>query len=174
MFYFTRNKKYNKLNVIKIKNFIYKLLNNYRTLVKTEFVEGSTNNTVKILKELKEYMKISNFVIDGNIPSQWYVDSLLEYLKKIPKDLEHNDYSNLYKEITTNVNASIKDLDFEALSVVLSTVKFAKRSAIYYKKMKASLIDLELNEKVQNIIDTAQISVELEFEYSSKTKELKN
>ena len=162
-----------KLNVIKIKNFIYKLLNNYRTLVKTEFVEGSTNNTVKILKELKEYMKISNFVIDGNIPSQWYVDSLLEYLKKIPKDLEHNDYSNLYKEITTNVNASIKDLDFEALSVVLSTVKFAKRSAIYYKKMKASLIDLELNEKVQNIIDTAQISVELEFEYSSKTKELK-
>jgi len=162
-----------KANVIKVKNFIYKLLNNYRTLVKTDFIEGTVNTTINILKELKKYMKVSNFIIDGSIPSQWYVDSLLEYLKKIPTDLTNNDCSNLFKEINSGLNVSIKDLDFEALSVVLSNVKFCKRSANYFLKMKKCLIDIELNEKVQNIIDNATIPVELEFKYSNKIKELK-
>ena len=162
-----------KIFVNKVKNFIYKLLNNYRTLVKTDFIEGSVNTTINILKELKKYMKVSNFIIDGSIPSQWYVDSLLEYLKKIPSDLMNNDYSNLYKEIISGLNVSIKDLDFEALSVVLSNVKFCKRSANYYQKMKKCLIDIELNERVQSIIDNSPIAVELEFKYSNKVKELK-
>ena len=162
-----------KTNIIKVKNFLYKLLNNYRTLVKTDFIEGTVNTTINILKELKKYMKISNFIIDGSIPSQWYVDSLLEYLKKIPNDLTNNDCSNLYKEINSGLNLSIKDLDFEALSIVLSNIKFCKRSIIYYQKMKKCLIDIELNEKVQNIIDNSPISIELEFKYSNKNKELK-
>ena len=87
--------------------------------------------------------------------------------------LLNNDYANLFKEITSGLNASIKDLDFEALSVVLSNVKYCKRSAMYYQKMKKSLIDIELNEKVQNIIDTSRIDVDIEFKYSSKSKELK-
>ena len=28
-------------------------------------------------------MKSSNFVVDGSVPSEWYVNSLLEYLQKI-------------------------------------------------------------------------------------------
>lgn len=76
-----------KNNVIKAKNFICTLLNNYRMLIKKDFVEGTTNNTINILKQLKKYMKISNFVIDGSIPSEWYVDSLLEYLKKFHQNL---------------------------------------------------------------------------------------
>ena len=162
-----------KLNAIKVKNFLYKLLNNYRTLVKTDFIEGTVNNTIDILKVLKKYMKISNFIIDGSIPSQWYVDSLLEYLKKIPNELIINDFSNLYKEINSGLNVSIKDLDFEALSFVLSNIKFCKRSEIYYEKMKNCLIDIELNEKVQNIIDTAPICVELEYKFTNKKKEIK-
>ena len=71
-----------KNTVIKTKNFLCALLNNYLTLVKTYFIEGTTNNTVNILKQLKKCMKISNFEIDGIIPSEWYVDSLLEFLKK--------------------------------------------------------------------------------------------
>ena len=163
----------NRINVAKIKNFLYKLLNNYRMLVKTDFIEGTTNTTIDILKELKKYMKISNFIIDGSIPSQWYVETLLEYLKKLPPELTNNDYSNLYKEINLGLNASIKDLDFETLSVILSNVKYCKRSAMYYLKMKQSLTDIELNEKVQKIIDTSLIEVDIEFKYTTKSKELK-
>ena len=166
-------KDMSRTNIIKVKNYIYKLLNNYRTLVKADFVEGSVNNTTNILKELKKYMKVSNFVIDGSIPSQWYVDSLLEDFNKIPSDLKSDDYANLYKEINQGLITSMKDFDFQALSVVLSNVKFCKRSVKYYQKMKTSLIDLELNEKVQNIIDHSSFSVELDFKYTNKIKELK-
>ena len=162
-----------KNNVIKVKNFICTLLNNYRTLVKTDFIEGSTNNTDSILKQLKKYMKISNFVIDGSIPSEWYVDSLLEYLKKIPVDLTNNDCDVLYRQIESHINASIKEIDFEALSMVLAKVKFCKRGKAYYEKMKTLLVDIELNEKVQNIVEKAPITVELEFKYNKKDKELK-
>ena len=162
-----------KNTVIKTKNFLCSLLNNYRTLVKTDFIEGTTNNTVNILKQLKKFMKISNFVIDGSIPSEWYVDSLLEFLKKIPNDLTLNDCDVLYRQIESHINASIKDIDFEALSTVLANVKFCKRGKIYYEKMKTLLVDIELNEKVQNIVEKEPITVELEFKYNNKNKELK-
>ena len=41
-----------KNNTIKAKNFLSGLLYNYRQLVKTDFDEGTTINTIKILKEL--------------------------------------------------------------------------------------------------------------------------
>ena len=159
-----------KNNVIKVKNFICTLLNNYRMLIKTDYIEDTTYNMVSILKQLKKFMKISNFVIDGSIPSEWYVDSLLEYLKKIPSEFINNDYDLLLRQIESNVNSSIKDIDFEALSVVLGNVKYCKRGISYYEKMKTLLIDIELNEKVQNIIEKEPITVELEFRYNSKSK----
>ena len=162
-----------KNNVIKAKNFLCTLLNNYRTLVKTDFIEVNTYNTVSILKQLKKFMKISNFVIDGSIPSEWYVDSLLEYLKKIPADLTINDCDVLYRQIESHINASIKDIDFESLSVVLGNVKFCQRGKNYYEKMKTLLIDIELNEKVKNIIEKEPITVEVEFRYNKKKQELK-
>ena len=162
-----------KNNVIKAKNFICTLLNNYRMLIKKDFVEGTTNNTINILKQLKKYMKISNFVIDGSIPSEWYVDSLLEYLKKIPSEFTINDCDLLYRQLESALNLSIKDLDFEALSEILGKVKFCKRGTSYYQKMKTLLIDIELNEKVKNIVEKEPISVELEFQYNNKNKELK-
>ena len=162
-----------KNNVIKIKNFLCALLNNYRMLVKTDFVEGTTNSTISILSHLKKYIKVSNFVTDGSIPSEWYVDSLLEYLKKIPPDLIANDCDAIYNELVSALNSSIKELDFEALSVILGKVKFCKRGKTYYEKMKTLLIDIELNEKVQKIIENEPIIVELEFKYNNKYKELK-
>ena len=162
-----------KNNIIKVKNFICTILNNYRTLVKTDFIEDSANDTLNILLQLKKFMKISNFVIDGSIPSEWYVDSLIEYLKKIPPDLAVNDYDILYKQIESHINVSMKDLDFETLSVILGKVKFCKRGKAYYEKMKTLLVDIELNEKVQNIVEKEPITVELEFKYNNKNKELK-
>ena len=162
-----------KNNVIKIKNFLCALLNNYRVLVKTDFVEGTTNNTISILSYLKKYMKVSNFVIDGSIPSEWYVDSFLEYMKKIPPDLIANDCDFIYRELESDLNSSIKELDFESLSVILGKVKFCKRGITYYEKMKTLLIDIKLNEKVQKIIENEPIFVELEFKYNNKYKELK-
>jgi hypothetical protein len=158
-------------NIIKVKNFFCNLLYNYRTLVSTDFNEGTTNNTNGILTELKKFIKSSDFVIDGSIPSEWYVSSLLEYLKKIPENLTQNDCRELYNQIEHDINNSIKELDFEALSVCLGKVKFAKRVKINYERTSKFILNTDLNEKVQNIIEKEMIPVEINFKYNKKDKE---
>ena len=160
-------------NIIKVKNFLSSLLYNYRSLVKTDFDEGTTQNTIKILKELKKFMKTSNFVIDGTIPSEWYVNSLIDRLNLLPADFQSNDFENLFKSLENDVNNSIKEIDFETMSVCLGKVKFAKRGKIYYENAKKSIIDLELNEKVQSIIETEPISSTISLRYTDKEKEFK-
>ena len=152
-----------KNNIIKVKNFFCSLLYNYNKLVKTDFDEGTTKNTETILNELNIFMKSSNFVVDGSIPSEWYVKSLLEYLQKIPEDLSKNDCENLYNEIEKDVINSIKKLDIEALSVIMGKLKFAKRGLTYYEECKKLLRDIKLNEETKDIIDNEFIPVEIKF-----------
>ena len=135
-------------NIIKVKNFFCTLLYNYRTLVITDFDEGTTRNTNEILTELKKFIKSSDFVIDGSIPSEWYVSSLFEYLKKIPDNLTKDDCRELYNQIENDINNSIKELDFEALSVCLGKVKFAKRIKLNYERTSKFILNIDLNEKV--------------------------
>ena len=156
-----------KNNIIKVKNFFFSLLYNYHKLVKTDFDEGTTENTEKILIELNKFMKSSNFVMDGSIPSEWYVKSLLEYLKKLPEHLTKNDCEELYNEMERDINESIKKLDFEALSFIMGKLKFASRSKIYYQKSLELLEDIKSNEKIREIISTQFIPVEIKFEYDN-------
>ena len=150
-------------NIIKVKNFFCSLLYNYNKLVKTDFDEGTTENTEKILQELNIFMKSSNFVVDNSIPSEWYVKSLLEYLKKIPEELTRNDCEQLYNEIEEDVKKSIKDLDIEALSVIMGKLKFAKKGLIYYEDCIKLLLDIKLNEEIKDIIENEFIPVEIKF-----------
>jgi hypothetical protein len=116
-------------------------------------------------------MKSSNFVIDGSIPSEWYVDSLLECLKSLPPDLRNNDYENLYNTLINEVSNAMKNLDFETLSFCLGKVKFANRGKIYYENLKKEIIEIELNEKVQAIIENTIIPVTITM--NSIEKEIK-
>ena len=160
----------NKNILIKVKYFLSSLLCNYRTLEKTDFDEGTTNNTIDILKELKSYMKSSDFVIDGSIPSEWYVISLLEYLQKLPKNLTDNEFEILFKEMENDLNKSIKELDFETLSICLNKVKFVHKGISFYENTKRILLDISLNNKVTKIVENVPINIELKFIYNQKKK----
>ena len=155
----------NKNNIIRAKNFFCSILYNYKSLVKTDFDEGTTSDTRKILLQLKKFMKSANFIVDGSVPSKWYVNSLLEYLSKIPVDLTSNDCENLYNEIENDVNKSIKELDFEAMSVCLNKIKFALRGITYYDESIQLLKDIRINEKTKLIIEEELIPVEIIFDY---------
>jgi hypothetical protein len=159
-------------NIIKVKNYLNTLLYNYRALVKTDFEEGTTSNLINILKELKIFMKSSNFVIDGSIPSEWYINSLIEFLYKIPKEYTENSHSLLFDSIEKEVNDSINTLDFEILSICLNKIKYIRRNIIYYDNSKEILIDLLLNNKVNKIIEDPGFKVELSFTYEKDKKEL--
>ena len=146
---------------------------NYRQLVKTDFDEGTTDKIIDILTELRSYMKSSNFVIDGSIPSEWYVNSLIKYLKNLSKDLANNEYELLFKEMEDDLNQNLNDLDFETLSICLNKIKFVQKGILFYQDAKHSLIEILLNKKVINIVEKDPIKVELSFKYDQKKKRLK-
>ena len=159
-----------KNNIIKVKNFFSTILYNYRMLVKTDFDINKISNTISILKELKKFMKSSNNVIDGTFPSQWFVNSLLDYINKIPNNLKENDYENLINEIQNDIIQAIKDLNFEDLSVLIDKMKFSNRGKIYYENVNNLIIDINLNKKAQTIVEKEIIEVEILFRYNDKTK----
>ena len=160
-------------NIIKVKNFFSALLYNYMDLVKKDFNVNRISNIKDILKQLKIFLKYSNFVVDGKIPMEWYAASLIEYLDKIPKELTDNNCELLFNEIKNDLNKSLKELDFEALSVCLGFIKYSQKELTYYEKAKESLIDIELNNIVKKIIEEEKISVNVDFKYNQKSKELK-
>ena len=162
-----------KNEIIKIKNFLSSLLCNYRQLVKTDFDEGTTDKIIDILRELRSYMKSSNFVIDGSIPSEWYVNSLIKYLKKLDENMANNEYELLFKEMESELNQNLNNLDFETLSICLNKIKFVQKGILFYQDAKQSLIDILLNKKVINIVEKDPIKVELSFKYDQKKKKLK-
>ena len=161
-----------KNNIIKVKNFFSTILYNYRMLLKTDFEDKKISNTISILKELKKFMKSSNNVIDGDFPSQWFVNSLLDYLNKIPNELIQNDYEDLINEIQNDITQAIKDLNFEDLSVLIDKTKYANRGRIYYENFKNLIIDINLNKKAQTIVEKEIIEIEILTKYNDKTKEL--
>ena len=154
-----------KNNIIKVKNFFSSLLYNNNKLVKTDFGEGKTKNTKTILMELKNFMKSSNYVVDESIPSEWYVISLLEYLEKIPINLTKNDCEELYNQIEADINNSIKELDFDLLSLIMGKLKYSKRTKSFYDKSLIILNDVKLNNISKEFIENKNIPVDLVFQY---------
>ena len=157
--------------IIKTKNLISSSLYNYRTLVKTDFNEGTTDKMEDIFKELQLFMKSTNFVIDGDIPSEWYVSSLLEHLKRLPNDYINDEYKKLLSELKEEVINSIKNYKFEEMSICMDKMKYAIRNKNYYCKLKEILIDIELNKKANKIIENDVLNINLFYKFNTQKKE---
>jgi len=158
-----------KNDIIRVKNFFCSLLYGCNKLVQTDFEESKLIDTENILIELKKSIKPSNFINDGSIPSDWYITSLLDYLKKIPENLTKNDCEELYQEIKNELNKSIKELDFEVLSIIIGKLRFAKFGTINFEANQKSLIDIKLNEESKQIIENEILPIDLEFNFDENT-----
>ena len=147
-----------KNNIIKCKNFISSILYNYRNLEKNDFNKNTINNFMDILKELTHFMKSSNYLIDGTIPSEWYLISMRECLKKLPDEYKNNEYEKLFEELTSELNESINKCNAEYLSMLIDGMKLGDKNKNYYDTIKEIYLDIELNNKANNIIENDNIS----------------
>ena len=157
-----------KNNIIRVKNYFSGLLYNCRKLNKLDF--SSKSNTLEILKEIKLLLKTNEFVIDNTIPYEWYVNSLLDCLTKIPKELAENDFEKLYQELEDDINKSIEIVDFYMMSDCFGKIKYTKKSIDYYNQLMKLIIDIDLNEKVNDIIENKRMPIEMEFKFSEEEK----
>ena len=158
-------------NIIKIKNFLICLLYNYSNFHTIDLCKEKDLDTIEILNILKTYAKSSNYIMDDFIPIEWYINSLLEYLKKIPDIYSQNDFEKLYDEIEEEINISIKNIDFGVLSLLFGKIKIAHKEKIYYNEINRLINNLILNEKVKSIIEDEFIPVKIFFTYNSDKKE---
>ena len=161
----------NEKNIIKIKNYLCESLGNYRLLNKSDFNIGSTSDTIKMLTEIKDYMSLPNFILNNNtIPSVWYINSILDYLEKIPNEYKKNDYKKLFSELSQNINDSINSLDFETLIIFRNKLKFIDKIYDYYRNMIKLIRDIQINDKVKKIAEEIFIPVKFIFKYDDDEK----
>ena len=165
-----KEEKENKINIDKnikiinkVKNCLIAILYNYCILNEEDFLEEKRKNTINILNEMEKKMKSLNILIDGIIPSKWYINTLLEYLDKLPQELINNDYEKLYIEIENDLKDSIKNINFEEISIFMYKLKLAENEKIYYENAYRVLIDIDLNKEINNIIKKALIPVLIKY-----------
>lgn len=146
-------------NIIKTKNYISGLLYNCRQLDDSD--SCLNKNTLDILKEFKVFLKSSDFVIDNTLPYEWYIYSLLDCLKKIPKELAENDYELLYNELENDIKKAIEIFDLHIMSNCFEKTKYAKKAIDYYTKAKNYLSDIVLNLKLKKIIEKTKMPIKI-------------
>ena len=121
------------------------------------------SNINDIFKELLNKSKIANYITDDDIPAQWYAKSILECLPNLPEDLKKNNCKKLIEEMIDEINLSIKEIDLETLTTIRSKLS---KSSIH--NPINSIKNIDLNNKVELIINSEIIEVGLSFLYDGE------
>ena len=158
-------------NLIKIKNYLCNSLGNYRLLNKSDFNIDSFKSTIKLFNEIKTYMTIPYFLLNNNtIPSVWYMNSVLDYLNKIPEDYKENDFKKLFTELTKNLRESINNLDFEKIILLRNKLKFIDKIYNYYEEARTLITNIRINENLKFWVEEVFLPVDIKFNYDEKEK----
>ena len=161
----------NEKNIIKIKNYLCNSLGNYKLLNKSDFNIGSTSNTINILDEIKSFLSLPNFILyKTDIPSIWYLNSIINYLQKLPEEYKKNEYKKLFRELTENLNDSIRSLDFEKLILFRNKLKFIDKMNNYYDNVKELINNILINENIKYFVEESFIPVDIIFKYENEEK----
>ena len=160
-----------EINIIKVKNYLCNILGNYRLLNKSDFNIENISNTIKILNQIKSFLYLPNFIINNNnIPSIWYINSVLDYLNKIPDEYKENDFRKLFDELNQNLKDSINNLDFGKLIIFKNKIKFIDKMDSYYEKVKELINNIIINKNVNRILEKAFIPIDIKFNYNQQEK----
>ena len=154
-------------NIIKLKNYLINCLNNINILKKSSF--KSIESVTSILTQIEKKVSLSNYKINNNnIPINWSVSSVLNYMQIIPEEYKENDYEKLFKELTENIKESIKDFDFEKLFIFKKKLQFIEKTKKYYNNCNSLLSDININENVKKLVEKLFLPVELKFLYDDE------
>ena len=164
-----------KNNIIKVKNNICTILYYLRELNIFDFnpISSSLIDTSHIFKELKKFVKSSYYILNDTIPFEWYVNSILESIGKLPDEYKKNDYELLFKELKSDIEASLKTLNVNDINHISDKLKYGKKKRLFYENAEKRLTDITLNEKGQYILDKLKVPCDLFFCYNEKEKAMR-
>ena len=170
--------KKNKLNnvektIINVKNYLCSTLGNYRLLDISDFTQAKINNTISILEEIKNYITLPNFIINNNtIPSEWYINSLLDNLPLLENTYKENDFLKLYRELYENLSKGMEELNFYFLIILKNRIKFIDKAKDYYDKIEKCEKDISINENIKKMTENIFLPVEVQFRYDGDDNDI--
>ena len=159
-----------KNSIIKIKNFLSDFLYNIIPLNKFNLPKSNINNTKDILNSIKNYSKLPNYILDNSIPLAWYIESILNLIKNLSEDYSKNDFEKLYDELEKEIKSSINGYDIDFLLEFINRLKYIDKEKLYFEQFFKDLKDLELNQKVKDIVENDFIPVKISFNYEDQNK----
>ena len=148
--------------IIKTKNYISYIL--YYSPKLTEFNFSENNNIISIFSDLKNYLKYP----EKNIYFQYYINSLIDCIKKLEQKYIGNNFELLINELIKEINESIELLDFQMMTDYLGKIKNCEKKIELNENIIKILRDLEVNKKVENIIYEKNAN---KFKYELKANE---
>ena len=154
--------------IIKFKNFLSDLLYKIGPLKLSDFSQCKISNTNDILNSIKKYSKLAYNILDDSIPPEWYAMSLLYLIKDIPEDYSKNDFEKLYDEFEKEINDSINKYNLDILCDCFDKIKYLEKEKDNFEKFLEVLKDLELNEKVKQIVENDYIPIKISLSYDKK------
>ena len=162
----TKELKNEEKILINAKNYLCSTLGNCRLLDMSDFNQEQIKNSKSILEEIKNYLALPNFILNNNtIPSEWYINSLLDSLPLLEKSYQENDFLKLYEELYKNLNEKIEQLNLNFLVILKNKIKFLESAKDYYNTLIKSIKEIIINEKIKYIAENIFFPVEVEFKY---------
>jgi hypothetical protein len=154
-------------NIIKIKNFLCKLLFNFQILKIKDFPETILNQTKLIIKEFKNYLNNENYDFDNKIFCEWHINSLLKMFNNFSNDFIENE---LYFSLNEEINNKINDYDFECLSLIFDRLNYAKKKIFILNENIKKLNEIQISKKILDFIENAKVEVEIKMKIDEKNK----
>ena len=152
-------------NLIKFKNYLINSLINYNVLTRSSF--KTTESVFSIFSQIHNYMAMPNYLLNDSqiILSNWTISSVLDYMKKIPKEYMENDYEKFFVELTSNIEESFSELDFEKLFLFKKKIKILEKIQNYYTNYIHILEDINNNKIVKDFVENSFCPLEVKFSY---------
>ena len=157
-------------NLIKIDNFLVKLLFSYGTLNERDFSEVESKNLIEILNELIKILKTGRINFNSPVPPEWYGKSLVNLLNNLPEKYKKNNYDEILTLLKNDIQKSIDSLDPKVYSGIYEKLKNTSQIKILLTYVENNLIDIEQNKKIIYFCDKQELNTNLTLKKNANRK----
>ena len=157
-------------NLIKIDNFLVKLLFSYGTLNERDFSEVESKNLIEILNELIKILKTGRINFNSPVPPEWYGKSLVNLLNNLPEKYKKNNCDEILTLLKNDIQKSIDSLDPKVYSGIYEKLKNTSQIKILLTYVENNLIDIEQNKKIICFCDKQELNTNLTLKKNANRK----
>jgi hypothetical protein len=157
-------------NLIKIDNFLVKLLFSYGSLNERDFSEVESKNLIEILNELIKILKTGRINFNSPVPPEWYGKSLVNLLNNLPEKYKKNNYDEILTLLKNDIQKSIDSLDPKVYSGIYEKLKNTSQIKILLTYVENNLIDIEQNKKIIYFCDKQELNTNLTLKKNANRK----